>query len=54
MKTISISDEAWEYAWDLKRKTKNTKSVGKIVSEVLLLNVKDETGEAEAQENFEN
>ena len=34
--SVSISREAWEYAWELKRLTRNRKSVGKIISEALL------------------
>ena len=40
MKSVSISDKAWNYAWELKRKTGNKKSIGKIISEALLNGVK--------------
>ena len=40
--SVSISREAWNYAWDLKRKTGNRKSIGKIISEAILNNVEEE------------
>ena len=39
--SVSISREAWDYAWDIKRKTGNKKSIGKIISDVLMLNVRE-------------
>ena len=38
--SVSISREAWDYAWDLKRKTGNRTSVGKIISELVLQGVR--------------
>jgi predicted CopG family antitoxin len=40
MKTVRISDEAWEYVLQVKTKLKNTKSMGELISEAILNGVK--------------
>ena len=37
--SVSISREAWEYAWELKKRTGNRTSIGEIISDALLSGV---------------
>ena len=41
MKTVRVSDEAWEYVLQVKTKMKNSKTMGELFSEAVLNNVKE-------------